>query len=142
MTKSAIEPGQPVVLIVDDQQSIRTVLCDLLTISFPLVSVVEAHNGTSAFEAVMDARPGLVLMDVFLPDSNGIELTRRIMSHAADTIVIVMSTDHSVRTRELAIEAGARQFIAKDQIFEQLMPLLSQLYLQPEDPAPGARTVR
>lgn len=128
------------VLIVDDQQSMRSVLCDLFAISFPLVRVLEADSGVSAFEAFLETRPNLVLMDVFLPDSNGIELTRRIISHAEETVVIMMSTDHSARTRELAAAAGARQFIAKEQIFEQLMPLLSQLNLQYEYAPPELHT--
>lgn len=129
MTKKNIVARQPVVLIVDDQQSIRTALCDLLAISFPKARVLEACNGAMAFAAIIEARPTLVLMDVFLPDANGIEITGRIKALACETVIIVMSTDNSVRTKELAITAGATQFIEKDRIFEQLEPLLLRLNL-------------
>lgn len=126
------ETKPPVVLIVDDQPSMRTALCDLLTIFLPGVRVLEASNGSSAFATISKSSPILVLMDVFMPDMNGIEITRRVRGFGDETLIIVMSTDNSPRTRELAIAAGADQFIAKDQIFQQLQPLLSQLNLPME----------
>ncbi|WP_052761112.1 response regulator [Sedimenticola thiotaurini] len=132
MKVTVSETKPPVVLIVDDQPSMRTALCDLLTIFLPGVRVLEASNGSSAFATISKSSPILVLMDVFMPDMNGIEITRRVRGFGDETLIIVMSTDNSPRTRELAIAAGADQFIAKDQIFQQLQPLLSQLNLPME----------
>lgn len=114
-------------LVVEDQAPMRAALCDLLRMLLPSVQVLEAADGANALEVFALERPLLVLMDVCLPDADGIELTHRIETLAPETLVVVVSIDSSARTRARAMAAGAVAFIPKDHIFEELEPLLADL---------------
>lgn len=101
-------------LIVDDHQIVREGLATLLS-DEPAVRVVgEAATGAEAVEQTAHLRPDLVLMDLVLPDMDGIEATRRILALEAPAPVLVLSTfadDHLVRG---AIQAGATGYLLKD----------------------------
>ena len=116
----------PKVLIVEDQAPMRAALRDFLTLSFPAWQVLEAADGVTAMKVFTEHRPPLVLMDVCLPDTNGIELTRRIKAIAPETVVVVMSIQNSAHIVEQALAAGAAVFISKDRIFTELAPLIAK----------------
>jgi len=82
----------------------------------PLWSVVcEATNGSQVV-ARMDQKPDVVLMDILMPEMNGIEATQQIKHLAPETIVILTTAyqNHEFKTRSL--EAGADGFILKDDL--------------------------
>jgi DNA-binding NarL/FixJ family response regulator len=122
-------------LIVEDQAPMRTALRDFLALTFPAWRVLEAADGASAMAVFLEHRPPLVLMDVCLPDENGIELTRRIKTLAPATTVVVMSIQNGAHIVEQALTAGAAVFIGKDRIFTELMPLITRLGTS-SDPQP------
>ena len=117
----------PIVLIVEDQAPMRAAIRDFLAQSFPAWQVLEAADGATALSVFTGHRPPLVLMDVGLPDTNGIELTRRIKTLAPETAVVVMSIQNSAHIVEQALAAGAAVFISKDRIFTELAPLIANL---------------
>ena len=117
----------PVVLIVEDQAPIRAALRDFLALSFPACHVLEAANGATAIKVFTEHRPPLVLMDVCLPDSDGIELTHRIKGLAPETVVVVMSIQTGAHVVERALAAGAVAFIGKDRLSTELVPLIAKL---------------
>jgi DNA-binding NarL/FixJ family response regulator len=123
--------GQTVVLIVEDQAPMRAALRDFLVLSFPALRVIEAADGVTAMALFAEHRPPLVLMDVCLPDTNGIELTRRIKALAPATVVVVMSIQNGAHIVEQALAAGAAVFISKDRIFTELAPLIARLLQLP-----------
>jgi DNA-binding NarL/FixJ family response regulator len=116
-------------LIVEDQVPMRAALRDFLTLTFPRLQWLEAGDGASAMALFTERRPPLVLMDVCLPDENGIELTGRIKTMAPETVVVVMSIQSSAHLVEHALGAGAVAFISKDRIFAELAPLIAGLRL-------------
>ncbi len=93
----------------------------------PRFSIEELHDAESALASVRAHRPELVLMDVHLPGIDGLEATRRILEIAPGTTVIIVSLTNDWRYFRLAIEAGAVAFIPKDDLLEQLPPLLERL---------------
>lgn len=115
------------VLIVEDQAPMRAALRDFLALAFPALQVIEAEDGATAMALFAQHRPSLVLMDVCLPDANGIELARRIKEMAPATVVVVMSIQNGTHIVESALAAGAAVFISKDRIFTELTPLISRL---------------
>ena len=117
----------PKVLIVEDQAPMRAALRDFLALTFSAWLVLEAADGATAMKVFTEHRPPLVLMDVCLPDTNGIELTRRIKALAPETAVVVMSIQNGAHIVEQAIAAGAAVFISKDRIFTELAPLIAKL---------------
>jgi len=118
---------QTVVMIVEDQAPMRAALRDFLTLTFPAWRVLEAADGVTAMSVFAEHRPPLVLMDVCLPDSSGIELTRRIKAIAPETAMVVMSIQNGTHIVEQALAAGAAVFISKDRIFTELAPLIAKL---------------
>ena len=100
-------------LIVEDNESFRHSLNEILSTRFPSMTIVEAGNANSVPEQVESLVPDLVLMDIKLPDGNGLSLTRSIKADHADTIVIVITAYDLPEYRHAAFQAGASYFIPK-----------------------------
>ena len=103
------------VLIVDDSVTQREILQRLLEADAEFTVVGQARNGREAIAKVVDCQPDVVLMDIHMPEMDGIEATRAIMQQHPVPIVIASSTlrkrdvDHGLK----AIDAGAVSLIAK-----------------------------
>ena len=110
------------ILIVDDQLRTRQSLRALLTTKFPHVEIAEAANGVEAFHSVEQFKPGVVVMDVLMPEMDGLTCTRLIKSTTPSTHVIILSMYADYRTASLM--AGADAFVSKGEPPEQLLELL------------------
>ena len=102
------------VLLVDDQAMIRAGLRMVLESEPDLTVVAEASNGVEAIQVGRRARPDVVLMDVRMPEMDGIEATRRLLETAPDTKVIVVTTFDIDDYVYGALRAGASGFLLKD----------------------------
>ena len=80
----------------------------------------EAADGINAVEAAINKQPDVVVMDINLPDLNGIDATKRIKKHVPDTVVIGLSVHYSSQTEAALIEAGASAVLSKEQATEDL----------------------
>lgn len=110
------------ILIVDDQRRTRRSLKALIATKFQLVDTCEAVNGREAIRCVEECKPDLVLMDVRMPDMDGIEATRIIKARLAYIPVIILSMYSEYRDASLA--AGANAFLLKGEPVEQLLAVL------------------
>ena len=112
------------VLIVDDQSLVREGL-GLIAGSDPDIEVVgSADNGRAGVEAALRLRPDVILMDVRMPEMDGIEATRRILTHEAeaeDIRVLALTTYDSEDFVLRMLEAGASGFLLKDAPGEDLV---------------------
>lgn len=118
---------QPTILIVEDDEFMRTTLRHYVQTASPGCTVLEAANGHAAMQICREFQPRLVLMDVGLPDANGIELTVRIKATMPDTQVIVISYNNSQAQQEHALSSGAIGYIVKENIYTEFLPLASQV---------------
>ena len=125
MTSQADIGEQKTVLIVEDHSLLRQVMREFLQSAFPACSFREAADGAGALEACNAYRPQLVLMDVCLPDANGIELTARWRTLYPGIEVIVVSHGSGEVYGEYALAAGARAYICKDNIATELVPAVA-----------------
>ncbi|MFJ5225589.1 response regulator [Streptomyces sp. NPDC088400] len=108
------------VLIVDDQVMVREGFSVLLN-AMPDIEVVgEAVNGREAVRQVTVLRPDVVLMDIRMPELNGIEATREIVAGNADAKVLVLTTFDLDEYVYEALRAGASGFLLKDASARQL----------------------
>lgn len=114
----------PNILIVEDQPPMRRALRDLVQTAIPGSAVLEAETGEQALALSLAQHPDVVLMDVRLPDANGIELTARIRTLLPGTAVIVVSALTGRRYVEHARAAGAFAFVAKDHVYRDLLRLI------------------
>jgi two-component system, OmpR family, KDP operon response regulator KdpE len=102
--------GGPRVLVVDDEPAIRRFLCTSLTAHD--YSVFEAVNGQEALAAVLAHRPDLVILDLGLPDLDGIEVTRLLREWSAVPI-IVLTVQEQETAKITALDAGADDYVIK-----------------------------
>ncbi|KIF75210.1 LuxR family transcriptional regulator [Streptomyces sp. 150FB] len=108
------------VLIVDDQVMVREGFSVLLN-AMPDIEVVgEAVNGREAVTQVAVLRPDVVLMDIRMPELNGIEATREIVAADATAKVLVLTTFDLDEYVYQALRAGASGFLLKDASARQL----------------------
>ena len=104
------------VLLVDDQEVVRVGFRVMLQLAEDIVVVGEATNGREALELARRARPDVVLMDVRMPEMDGIEATRMITADPALGIVrVVLLTTFELDEYVFgALRAGASGFVLKD----------------------------
>ena len=104
----------------------RMALSDFVWHAVPGCVILEAADGAEAMAAFNGHRPQLVLMDISLPDADGLELTYRIKETAPDTEIIVVSYLNSSAHVARAKWAGATAYVNKDRLLSDLVPAMSK----------------
>jgi DNA-binding NarL/FixJ family response regulator len=102
------------VLIVDDQELVRAGFRMILEVQPDIDVVGEAADGVAAVAAAANLAPHVVLMDVRMPEADGIDATRRIFARAIDTRVLILTTFDADEYVYDAIRAGASGFLLKN----------------------------
>ncbi|GHJ30196.1 MULTISPECIES: response regulator [Streptomyces] len=114
-------PSAPIrVLIADDQMMVREGFSVLLNAQPDIEVVGEAVDGREAIAQVATLRPDVVLMDIRMPEVNGLEATREIVAADADAKVLVLTTFDLDEYVYQALRAGASGFLLKDASARQL----------------------
>ncbi|KAB2337996.1 response regulator [Actinomadura rudentiformis] len=109
------------VVVADDQTLVRTGF-RMILMADGIDVVAEATDGAEAVDAVRRTRPDVVLMDIRMPELDGLEATRRILTGARDEPrVIILTTFDLDRYVYAALSAGASGFLLKDVTPEQLV---------------------
>jgi len=114
------------VLLADDHALFRDGLASLLT-AWDLDVVGQASNGREAVEQVRAHRPDLVLMDVHMPEMNGLEATRIIKTEMPGTKVVIVTVSDAEESLFDAVKSGAEGYILKNASGEEFGRLLSNL---------------
>ena len=113
------------VLVADDQRVVRNGLSLLLSL-LPGVEVVgTAIDGEDAVRQALSLAPDVVLMDLHMPNCDGVEATRRLVSAQPGIPVVVLTSYSDDETVLAALQAGARGFLTKDAGAEQISQALS-----------------
>jgi len=126
------------VFLVDDHKFIRDGLRTLLEKKFPAIKVVgEAEDGRSAVRMVGEVKPAIVILDVAMPDLNGIEAARQIIADNPDVKIIALSMHSDRRFVAEMLKAGASAYLSKDYVFDELESVIrtvvaDKIYLSPD----------
>ena len=120
-------------LIVEDQDVMRRMVVEYVQSAYPDAAIMEAGDGARALELCGSDRPQLVLMDVGLPDANGIDLTARIKAMLPETALIIVSQHTGCAYVERAQAAGAFAYVTKDKVYRELLPAVARA-LEPGAP--------
>jgi DNA-binding NarL/FixJ family response regulator len=125
------------VLIADDHKIMLAGLRSLLEKQADINVVAEAENGRKAVQCAIDNKPDVVVMDVSMPDLNGIEATKQIVESLPETRVIALSMHSDKRFVMGMLRAGAYGYLLKDCASQELANAIHQVavgkkYLSPE----------
>jgi two-component system NarL family response regulator len=134
------------VLVVDDHALLRTGVANIINHEPDLTVVAEAANGVEAVEAFEQYRPDITLLDLRMPEMEGVEVVRQIRSRDPHARVIVLTTYDTDDDIARALKAGAKAYILKDIAADALIAcihdvLAGKTYLAPAAAAKLADSV-
>jgi len=116
---------QPIrILVADDSARFRGHLNTFLNAEPDIVVIGEACNGQDAVTQATRLKPDVVLMDVRMPDLNGLEATRLLRAACPDMHVIMLSRFDVQEYRDEAASSGANGYVVKRTLFTDLLPAI------------------
>ncbi|MCL5036078.1 MAG: response regulator transcription factor [Chloroflexi bacterium] len=125
------------IILADDHEIIREGLKALLEKQHDMEVVGEAEDGRTTVRLTKELKPDVVIMDITMPDLNGIEATRKIMSEIPNVKVVALSVHSDKRFVMEMFKAGASGYLPKDCAFSELAVAVravvaGQSYLSPK----------
>ena len=115
------------ILLADDHDIVRRGLKELLEERPGWTVCAEAANGREAVELALKHRPNIAVIDLTMPELNGLEATRRIRKAVPETEVLVFTMHDSEELVRGVLAAGARGYLLKSDAARQLVPALESL---------------
>ncbi|KAA3645831.1 MAG: DNA-binding response regulator [Chloroflexi bacterium] len=109
------------VLIVDDHPVVRQGLRQLMEVQPDIIVIAEAENGEDAIKLAGEMLPDVVLMDLMMPDVNGVDATREIRAASPHTQVVVLTSHHEDALVFPAIKAGALSYLLKSSLPDEVL---------------------
>jgi DNA-binding NarL/FixJ family response regulator len=124
------------ILLADDHKIVRDGLRNLLEKDPEIVVVGEAEDGREALQLARKLSPDVVVMDIAMPDLNGIEATRQILAEIPKIKIVALSMHSDKRYVSEMLKAGAAGYLLKDCAFEELSTAIrtiarGKIYLSP-----------
>lgn len=108
------------ILIADDHTIVRQGLRALIDKEEEMTVIAEAATGTEAVQLAREQRPDVIVMDITMPDLNGIDATRLITAELPDVKVLALSMESDRRFVVEVLKAGANGYVLKDAAFAEL----------------------
>lgn len=134
------EHPRALVLLVDDAPLIRDLVMDGLRARFPGLAVIQAGNVAEGYDLVTRHRPGLVLLDLSMPDGNGLTLARRIRDELPGVTVCICTLHDEPELRQAGADSGAAGFIGKQGDFwGETAQVVRSVFGDGFGPAPATR---
>ncbi|MEJ1930984.1 response regulator transcription factor [Nostoc sp. NIES-2111] len=110
-----MNPSSPIrVLIADDHAIVRNGVCGIVNSHPDLKVVAEAENGSQTLEAVASSQPDVCLIDLQMPDLDGVDISTRIRRDFPQTKIIILTTYDSDEDIDRCLRAGAQAYLLKD----------------------------
>jgi DNA-binding NarL/FixJ family response regulator len=116
------------ILVVDDHFMVRMGLSASLNVEPDMEVVAEAANGEMALASYRQLQPSLVIMDVRLPGSSGAETTAAIVQEFSEARILMLSTHSGEEEVFRSLQAGARGYILKGAMREELLRAIREVY--------------
>lgn len=114
------------VLLVDDHEFVRQGVRSFLEVRPEYTVVGEAGSGTQAVKLAAEFAPDVVLMDLIMPDMDGVEATRQVKDISPRTQIVVLTSFHEDEFIFPALEAGATSYVLKDVAMEELAEVIAR----------------
>ncbi|MBC7694339.1 MAG: response regulator transcription factor [Burkholderiales bacterium] len=108
-------------LIADDHPIFRKGLMDLLQTSFPKAKIIECHNGLEALNGILQLKPEVAILDVNMPEINGLDVCKRVMKELSGSKIIILTMYREKEMIKNAMLSGASGYILKDNAVDEIM---------------------
>ncbi|MCF6136747.1 response regulator [Pseudalkalibacillus berkeleyi] len=115
------------VLLIDDHAILRDGLKNIIAVEEDIAVVGELISGSDVLETIETTDPNVILMDINLPDENGIELTAQVKSHYPDCKVLILTMYKHDEYFMSALKAGADGYILKDAPAEEVIEAIHEV---------------
>ncbi len=119
-------PARPRILVVDDSPDLIDLVCLVLQAHYEVEIIGRATDGSQAVELVSELQPDLVIMDVCMPQLDGLTAAAIISSRYPATSVVLMSGDDSPQLCAQARKSGAKTFIHKPRLSTDIAAVLGE----------------
>ena len=125
------------VIIADDHKLIRQGLCSMLDKEKDIMVVAQTGNGRKAVKLVDELNPDVVILDINMPELNGVDAAKLILDHHSDVKIIALSINSSRRFVIGMLKAGAMAYLVKHCAYEELATAIravadNKSYLSPQ----------
>ena len=117
------------ILIADDHQLVREGFEALLSVKPGVEIVGQAENGNQAVKLARSLKPDIILMDLMMPEKNGIDATQEIKIENPSARILIITSFAGDENVYKAIKAGALGFLLKDSSPQELMQAIQDVYL-------------
>lgn len=114
------------ILVADDEQAVRESL--RRSLSFNGYDVVLAEDGAEAVELIEKEQPALVILDVMMPQMDGLEVCRTLRSSGDDRPILLLTARDGVSDRVAGLDAGADDYLPKPFALEELLARVRSLF--------------
>ncbi len=126
----------PKIIIADDHGVVRTGLRTLLLAESDMELVGEARGGYEAIECVAEEKPDVLLLDISMPDLDGIEVTREIKKHQPETRILILTIHEDQALLQEVLKAGASGYVLKRSAESELISAIKiimrgDMYIDP-----------
>lgn len=116
------------IVLVDDHEMVRIGVSAYLSIQEDMTVVAEAENGKIGIEKVLEFRPDIVLMDLVMPEMDGIEATKEIMRQWPEAKIIIVTSFIDDEKVYPAIQAGAKSYLLKTSSASEIAKAIRTTY--------------
>ncbi len=108
------------ILIADDHPIFRKGLIDLLQQMFAKAKIIECQNGTQALQNIQQLKPAIAILDINMPEMNGLEVCKQITKELIDTKVIILTMYREKEMIKNAMLSGAKGYLLKDNAVDEI----------------------
>ncbi len=113
------------IILADDHKIVREGLKNILNSEWGIDVIAEAENGRKAMQLVEEKKPDIIIMDIGMPELNGIEATKKIRENSPETKVIALSMHSDKQFVTGMLRAGASGYLLKDCAVDELVDAIN-----------------
>jgi len=116
------------ILIADDHSMVREGLKQLVELEDDIIVVAQAGNGSEAIEKIIEYKPDVVLLDINMPELNGLEVLAYLRDNEINADVLILTIHNEVEYLYKAVEIGVKGYVLKDSESDVLIRAIRSIY--------------
>lgn len=116
------------ILIADDHSMVREGLKQLVELEEDIIVVAQAGNGKEAVDKIVEYKPDVVLLDINMPEMNGLEVLKHLDKNKIETNIIILTIHNEIEYLYKAVEIGVKGYVLKDSDSDVLISAIRAVY--------------